>query len=97
LNLKLSAFVDLIQPGESSLKIHKKWKWPFSISETKELNLKLEAHKSALSLSLATDNLCAILRLSEAQEVVRSDLQVIQTRLEAQTRIALTKKRESAL
>jgi ankyrin repeat protein len=97
LNLKLSAFVDPIQPGESSLKIHKKWKWPFSVSETKELNLKLEAHKSALSLSLATDNLCAILRLSEAQEVVRSDLQVIQTRLEAQTRIALTKKRESAL
>ena len=97
LNLKLSAFVDTTQPGQSSPKIHRKWKWPFSTSETVELNLKLEAHKSALSLSLATDNLCAILRLSEGQEVVRSDLQVIQTRLEAQTRITLTKKRESIL
>ncbi|MCJ1401940.1 hypothetical protein MMC11_005157 [Xylographa trunciseda] len=97
LNLKLSVFMDPTQSGKSSPKIQKKWKWPFSISETKELNLKLEAHKSALSLSLATDNLCAILRLSETQEVVRNDLRVIQTRLEAQTRIALTKKTESAL
>ncbi|MCJ1386361.1 hypothetical protein MMC17_009487 [Xylographa soralifera] len=60
LNLKLSAFVDPIQPGKSN-------------------------------------NLFAILRLLKAQEVVRSDLRVMQTRLEIQTRIVLTKKRESAL
>jgi ankyrin repeat protein len=97
LHLKLSGFRPCEQPGEPSAKTKKRWKWPFSKPEIEELNVKLEAHKTALSLSLAADSLCAILQLSKSQEIVRRDLSHIQEKLEAQTRIALTRENESIL
>jgi hypothetical protein len=70
------AFPDTDKNSSAKLLLHK-LKWPFSISETKDLIANLQRHKSTLTLALSADNLSALLRALENQNQIQDGINEI--------------------
>ncbi|KAL9608485.1 MAG: hypothetical protein Q9167_006693 [Letrouitia subvulpina] len=91
---QLALFQD-ISPSKQDT-IRRKWKWPFSRSETIEFVQELELTKSTLNLALSADSISATLNvLSETRS--NKNLQEIKAFLNAQHHISLDKKKEKLL
>ena len=92
---KLAPFQEIYnaKPGT----VRKKWKWPFSRSDTLELKRDIESYKSTLSLTLSVDNVSTTLKaLSEAQSTSKK-IDRVEALLEAQIQISLDKEKEEVL
>jgi len=98
----------LIEKHEGSLtqdrdmeSLMKRMKWPFSITEAKDLLAEVEGHKSTLSLALTADGLTGILRVLSEQNAMANDVssirQDLRERREAETRIALSEANQAIL
>jgi len=73
------------------------WKWPLRSSETKELLQDLQRQKSTLSVALATQDLKVVLRALSGIEKIQEDVEELSRRLEAVSRIIITKDTQKLL
>ena len=88
-------------PGGHSMKPPKRLKWPFSVTEAKDLCTEIEEHKATLSLALTADGLSALLQSLSRQKKLQNGIDNIQSELrqrrEIETRIAITEDRRKVL
>ncbi|CAL8576561.1 hypothetical protein XPA_002436 [Xanthoria parietina] len=81
--------------------IKRKLRWPFSSSEVKTLLAECERHKATLGLALKADSMSGLVQLLSNQDDIRDTVNEINTTLkqkhEADTRIAMDKKRQRIL
>ncbi|KAL9621899.1 MAG: hypothetical protein Q9160_003720 [Pyrenula sp. 1 TL-2023] len=75
----------------------KKWKWPFSRSETLEFKQQIESHKASLSLALSADTVSATLEALTATKSIAHEVEKVHVLLQAQARIQLDEKKERIL
>lgn len=98
----------LIEKHERSLtqdrvmeSLMKRMRWPFSLTEAKDLLAEVEGHKATLSLALTADGMTGLLRILSEQNATAKDVRTIrqelQDRHEAKTRIALNKANQAIL
>lgn len=87
--------------GGQSMKAIKRLRWPFSISEAKDLCAEVEGHKTTLSLALTADGLSGLLQALSKQKELQSGINGIKSELqqkrEIETRVAITKERREVL
>ena len=102
--LKIQNHLDAHKFDNSSTKLQdtfKKWKWPFSETETKSLLDELEQHKTTLDLAIGGENLAAILKGLSRQDQIASDVKVLKeaqvARWAEETHIRLNNKRKEVL
>ncbi|KAL9043979.1 MAG: hypothetical protein Q9214_002852, partial [Letrouitia sp. 1 TL-2023] len=77
--------------------IRRKWKWPFTRSETVEFVQHLKLAKSTLNLALSADSISKTLDVLSETRSNNKDLQEIKALLEARYRISLDEKKEELL
>ncbi len=82
--------------GDHNIKTMKRLRWPFSVSEAKELCTEIETHKATLSLALTADGLSGLLLALSRQKDLQSGIDGIKSELrqkrEVEIRIAVTKR-----
>ena len=87
--------------GGHSMTKMKRLRWPFSVSEAKDLCAEIEGHKTTLSLALTADGLSGLLLALSRQKDLQSGIDgiksEIQQKREIETRIAVTKERRKVL
>ena len=79
----------------------KRIKWPFSVSEAKNLCVEIEQHKATLSLALNVDGMTAFLQTLSRQKDLQNGIDDIKTEFqrkrEVETRIAVSTERRKIL
>lgn len=87
--------------GGHSMKLTKRLRWPFSVSEAKDLCKEIEGHKATLNLALTADGLSGLLQSLSRQKELQNGINGIQSELqqrrEIETRIAVTEDRRKIL
>ncbi|KAL9005496.1 MAG: hypothetical protein Q9188_001733 [Gyalolechia gomerana] len=82
-------------------RIKRNLRWPFTSSEVKTLLAEIERHKASLGLALNVDGVSGLLQSLSIQGTIRDTVNGIQLELkqkhEADTRIAISAKRQSIL
>ncbi|KAM5347246.1 hypothetical protein ACJ41O_010251 [Fusarium nematophilum] len=90
-----------LESGETSLRVRRSLKWPFSSAETKELLDEIARHKGTLGLALAADSMDVLLQCLSRQKNVEDELNTLSTRLketlEITTNIQLDDQRRRVL
>ncbi|KAL9027888.1 MAG: hypothetical protein Q9196_003660 [Gyalolechia fulgens] len=102
---KLKAILDRHEassPGTQCVeKFKRKLHWPFSSADVKTLLAEIERHKATLGLALNVDGVSGLLRSLSLQTATRDAVEGINAELkqkhEADTRIAISAKRQSIL
>ena len=79
----------------------RRMRWPFSISEAKDLIMEIERHKSTLSLALTADGMQSLLKALSRQGDILDGVKEIQVELrqrrEAETRVVIGEERRKIL
>ena len=90
-----------LSSGPQRMDKMKKLKWPFSVSEAKNLCVEIEQHKATLSLALNVDGMTAFLQTLSRQKDLQSGIDDIKTEFqrkrEVETRIAVSTERRNIL
>ena len=100
---KVRAILDKFDSSNQSFSVKtvKRLKWPFSISEAKDLCTEIEGHKASLSLALTADGLSGLLLALSRQNDLQDSIDGVKAELlqrrEVETRIAVTKGRRKIL
>lgn len=84
-----------------SMKAMKRLRWPFSVSEAKDLCTEIEGHKTTLSLALTADGLSGLLQALSRQKDLQSGINDVKSELkrkcEFETRVSMTEERRKIL
>lgn len=87
--------------GGHSMNTMQRLKWPFSVSEAKDLCIEIEGHKTTLSLALTADGLSSLLQALSRQKDLQGGINDIKSELkrkrEIETRISMTEERRKIL
>ncbi|KAH7002610.1 ankyrin repeat-containing domain protein [Ilyonectria destructans] len=76
--------------GKAVRTFSRRLKWPFSLSDTKDLAADLASHRATLHLALSADSMEALLKSLEKQDVLHN---MIERKLSFDTRVQLNKRR----
>ncbi|KAF5679171.1 hypothetical protein FHETE_912 [Fusarium heterosporum] len=77
--------------GKSAKRFARRLKWPFSLSETKDLASDLTNHRATLQLALSADSMDALLKSLSKQDEI---LNMVERKLSFDTRVQLNKRRK---
>ncbi|KAM0344975.1 hypothetical protein ACHAPU_006854 [Fusarium lateritium] len=80
--------------GKSAKRFARRLKWPFSLSETKDLVSELANHRATLQLALSADSMDALLKSLSKQDEI---LNMIERKLSFDTRVQLNKRRKEVI
>ncbi|KAF5000238.1 hypothetical protein FGRMN_1870 [Fusarium graminum] len=80
--------------GKSAKRFARRLKWPFSLSETKDLVSDLAIHRATLQLALSADSMDALLKSLSKQDEI---LNMIERKLSFDTRVQLNKRRKEVV
>ncbi|KAK7413685.1 hypothetical protein QQX98_007467 [Neonectria punicea] len=80
--------------GKAARKVLRRLKWPFSLSETKDLAEDLASHRDILHLALSADSMDALLKSLAKQDELHS---MIERKLSFDTRVELNKRRKEVI
>ncbi|XEU97452.1 hypothetical protein FSHL1_002738 [Fusarium sambucinum] len=80
--------------GKSAKRFSRRLKWPFSLSETKDLVSDLSNHRANLHLALSADSMDALLKSLSKQEEIHS---LIERKLSFDNRVQLSKRRKEVV
>ena len=98
---KIQGILDKFDSSIGGMKTMKRLKWPFSVSEAKDLCTEIEGHKTTLSLALTADGMSGLLQALSRQMDLQSGIGDIKSELkrkrETETRISVTKERRKVL
>ncbi|KAM0237912.1 hypothetical protein ACHAP5_008810 [Fusarium lateritium] len=80
--------------GKSAKRFARRLKWPFSLSETKDLVADLAGHRATIQLALSADSMDALLKSLSKQDQI---LNMIERKLSFDTRVQLNKRRKEVM
>ncbi|CAJ0554543.1 Ff.00g130560.m01.CDS01 [Fusarium sp. VM40] len=80
--------------GKSAKRFSRRLKWPFSLSETKDLVSDLANHRATVQLALSADSMDALLKSLSKQDQI---LNLIERKLSFDTRVQLNKRRKEVM
>ncbi|KAM0435547.1 hypothetical protein ACHAQK_008108 [Fusarium lateritium] len=80
--------------GKSAKRFARRLKWPFSLSETKDLVADLAGHRATIQLALSADSMDALLKSLSKQDQI---LNLIERKLSFDTRVQLNKRRKEVM
>ena len=90
-----------LSAGPQRMDKTKRLKWPFSVSEAKNICVEIEQHKTTLSLALNVDGMTAFLQTLSRQKDLQNGIEDIksesQRKREVETRIAVSTERRKIL
>ncbi|KAK5046977.1 hypothetical protein LTR84_006919 [Exophiala bonariae] len=92
---KLSNFSD--REGKDPLVGKRKWKWPFSRSETLDLKNKIQTYETSLGLMLTADNLSTTLHALHESKSSHQILKDVQQYFQAASQIRLDEEKQKLL
>ena len=91
---RLQKFLTAAEPESKGKALLTKLKWPFSITETKEVINDIQKHKSTLSLALSADSMSALLtslsRQSDGEEKAEKFRWDMRKRWEMEDRVTMS-------
>ncbi|KAF4456693.1 hypothetical protein F53441_1249 [Fusarium austroafricanum] len=88
---KAQADFDSGKPGK---RFSRRLKWPFSLSETKDLVADLSSHRANLTLALSADSMDSLLKSLAKQDEIHN---LIERKLSFDTRVELNKRRKEVM
>ena len=90
-----------LSAGSQGMDKMKRLKWPFSVSEAKNLCVEIEQHKTTLSLALNVDGMTAFLQTLSRQKDLQNGIHEIKSEFQrkraVETRIAVSTERRRVL
>lgn len=94
--------LDPATPRDSrTVTLSKRLKWPFSSSETKELIVEVERHKTTINIALSADTLSTVFQALSRQNVIAEELSELKSELKSrwatETHISVGKERKEVL
>ncbi|KAF4965524.1 hypothetical protein FSARC_6704 [Fusarium sarcochroum] len=94
IHVKLEKAQDDFESGKSGKRFLRRLKWPFSLSDTKDLVADLANHRANLHLALSADSMDALLKSLTKQDEIHN---MIERKLSFDTRVQLNKRRQEII